>query len=113
LLTGREWLYPVLDTFLRGLPRTYRNIETADGTSISVQITGASGGEWTLVREGDQWRLFEGDDPQAACLVQIDQDLAWRMFTKGVDLEDARRRVRIVGNLELGIKVLELVAIMA
>lgn len=27
LLTSRKWLFPVLDTFMRALPYTYRNIE--------------------------------------------------------------------------------------
>jgi hypothetical protein len=27
ILTGRDFLFPVLDTFLRGLPRAYRGVE--------------------------------------------------------------------------------------
>jgi hypothetical protein len=69
LLTARVWLFPVLDTFVRGLPRTFRNTEAAPGSSISVQITGDAGGEWSLVRAGSGWELFEGRDPQAVCRV--------------------------------------------
>ena len=36
LLTKKEWLFPVLDTFMRGLPHTYRNIDAQDGTSIAI-----------------------------------------------------------------------------
>lgn len=56
LLTERKWLFPVLDTFMRGLPHAYRNMEATDGTSISILITGEAGGEWSLVREG-KWNL--------------------------------------------------------
>jgi hypothetical protein len=45
--------------------------------------------------------------------VQIDQDLAWRLFTKGINREDARRQVQIDGNVALGEQVLEMVSIMA
>jgi len=112
LLLGREWLFPVLDTFMRALPHTYRHLEARDGTSISVQITGAAGGVWTLVRESQVWRLFVGHDPQAACLVQIDQDVAWRLFTKGINRQDAQRQVRTVGDETLGNQVLNMVSLM-
>ena len=113
LLTTRTWLFPALDTFMRGLPRTFRNLKAQNGTSVSVHITGESGGEWSLVRENLHWHLFVGRDPQAICYVQIDQDLAWRLFTKGITREDARRHVQIEGIVALGEHVLEMVSIMA
>jgi uncharacterized protein (TIGR03083 family) len=113
LLTERNWLFPVFDTFIRGLPRTFRNVKAKNGTSVSIQITGEAGGEWSLIIEGFQWKLFAGRDPQATCNVQIDQNLAWRLFTKGVSREDAKRQVLIDGNAALGEQVLELVSIMA
>jgi uncharacterized protein (TIGR03083 family) len=113
VLTGRKWLYPVLDIFLRGLPHAYRALKALDGTSISVLITGPAGGAWALVREDSRWRLFSGSDPDSACRVQIDQDLAWRLFTKGATREDARRQVRITGSTALGEPVLDMVSIIA
>ena len=113
LLTGQVWLSPVLDIFMRGLPRTFRSVEAGNGTSVSVQITGEAGGEWSLVREDLHWHLFAGRDPQAACYVHIDQDLAWRLFTKDASREDALQLVQIDGNTALGEQVLEMVSIMA
>lgn len=113
LLLGREWLFPALDTFMRGMPHAYRYAEAEDGTTISVQITGEAGGVWTLVRENRLWQLFAGRDPQAASFVQIDQDLAWRLFTKGISQADAKRQVQIDGNELLGSQVLNMVSIMA
>lgn len=113
LLTARHWLHPVLDTFIRALPRTFRNAEAAPGASVSVQILGEAGGDWLLVRDGAAWQLFTGQDPRAVCRVQLEQDLAWRLFTKGVDPDSARRQVRIEGDATLGETVLEMVSIMA
>jgi uncharacterized protein (TIGR03083 family) len=113
LLTGRTWLSPVLDTFMRGLPRTFGNMNTEQGTSIQVHISGEAGGNWCLVRERNTWQLFTGRDPRAICKVQIDQDIAWRLFTKGVTPEGVRQQVAIEGNVPLGEKVLEMVSIMA
>jgi uncharacterized protein (TIGR03083 family) len=113
LLTHRRWLFPVLDTFLRGLPHAYRDHEAGIGAAVTVQITGEAGGEWSLVREQGTWRLFAGRDPQATSSVQIDQDLAWRLFTKGVSRKVARRQVQISGDAALGEQVLEMISIMA
>ena len=98
---------------MRGLPRTFRNMKAKNGTSVSVQISGESGGEWSLIRENSDWELFAGRDPQSACCVQLDQDLAWRLFSKGISKEDAKRQVHIIGNTVLGEQVLEMVSIMA
>jgi uncharacterized protein (TIGR03083 family) len=113
LLTGRTWLSPVLDTFMRGLPRTFRNMDARQDTSITVQITGEAGAEWCLVREDSNWQLYLGGNPQAITRVQMDQDLAWRLFTRGVPPQDARRQVQIEGDVRVGEKVLEMVSIMA
>ena len=113
LLTEREWLFPVLDTFMRGLPYAYRSLEARNGSSISVEIAGDAGGEWSLVREDLHWHLFVGRDPQANCRVQIDQDLACRLFTKGVTRDEARRQVQMDGNVKLGEQILNMVSIMA
>jgi uncharacterized protein (TIGR03083 family) len=113
VLIARKWLSPVLDTFMRGLPYTYRHLEAPDGTSISVKITGEAGGVWTLARESNKWRLLVGRDPKAASFVQIDQDLAWRLFTKSVTPKEAQRQVHIDGNKALGDQVLDMVSIMA
>lgn len=113
LLTERVWLFPVLDTFMRGLPRTFRNMKADDGTSVSVRITGEAGGEWCLVKEDFQWKLYVGRAPAATCRVQIDQDLAWRLFTKGLTPGNAKRQIQIDGFSKLGEQVLEMVSIMA
>jgi uncharacterized protein (TIGR03083 family) len=113
LLLSRRWYSTVLDTFLRGLPYTYRSVAAAKGTTVSVRITGEAGGDWTL-RRGDQaWELLVGDDPAAASRVRLDQDMAWRLFSRGVDPDEASPRVRIEGNEDLARPVLHMVSIMA
>jgi len=43
--------------------------------------------------------------------VRIPQELAWRVFTKGIDRDSARAQIEIEGNRDLGEKVLQLTAI--
>ena len=113
LLTDPIWLSPVLEVFMYALPRAFRDEHAEDGTRVSVEIMGEAGGEWTLVRAGAEWQLYKGLDPHAVSSVQLDQDLAWRLFTKGLAREDARQQVRIEGNKALGERVLDMVSIMA
>lgn len=113
LLTTPPWLSPVLDTFIRGLPRTFRNVAAATGTSISVVLTGDAGGTWSLVKGNSGWQLLVGYNPQAVCRVEIGQDIAWRLFTKGIGADLAKQQARIEGNAALGELVFETVSIMA
>ncbi len=113
LLTQRRWLHPVLDTFVRGLPHVYRHVGADDGVIVTVKITGEAGGEWSLLRQGGAWHLYAGGAPLTSARVQIDQDLAWRLFSKGITPELATPRIQIVGDRSLGVAVLEMVSIMA
>ena len=113
LLTSRKWLFPVLDTFLRALPYTYRDIEAEQGTCVVVHIEGMAGGIWSLMRQKGMWQLYSDAQPEATSHVEMNQDLAWRLFTKAITPEVARGRVRLTGDRRLGERILQVVSIMA
>jgi uncharacterized protein (TIGR03083 family) len=112
-LTDRKWLFPVLDIFLRGLPHTYREIQADEGTNAIFIIKGAAGGAWTLKREGAEWKLYTGQSESADCELSLDQDVAWRLLTKGLSREEAEARVKITGDDRLGKPFLGMLAVMA
>jgi len=113
VLDERKYLFPVLDTFLRALPHAYRNLAAASGTCIGFCITGEAGGDWTLQREGSAWRLYAGRASGVAARVSLDQDTAWRLFTKGIRPEKARSGMQLEGDTVLGMPILQMVSIMA
>jgi hypothetical protein len=39
--------------------------------------------------------------------------MAWRLFTKGLDKEEAQVNVTVIGDQPLGLKVLDMVSIIA
>ena len=45
--------------------------------------------------------------------VTIDQGIAWRLFTKGIDKNDALSKSSIDGDETLGLKVFDTVSIIA
>lgn len=111
-ITGREWLNPVLDTFVRALPHNYRVVDAEEGAAVLVVVTGEAGDDWTLLREGGRWTLHAGAATDPAATVTLDADAAWRLFTKGLPREEAERRVEIRGERRLGEPVLGTLAIM-
>lgn len=114
-LTGARYLAPVLDTFVRALPHTFRNVDAPVGSIVSLRITGEGGGTWLLLRKADGWQLFvaDGDDADPSAGVTMEAGVAWRLFTKGVTVEEAAARVEMHGAPRLAKAVLGAVAILA
>lgn len=107
------YLHPVLQTFVHALPHTFREQGASEGTAVTLEVTGEAGGIWTILREGGRWQLYLGapDQPQAS--VELPQDTAWRLFTKGISKETARHKAKLIGEAQLAEKVLETVSIIA
>jgi uncharacterized protein (TIGR03083 family) len=103
--------HPVLDCFLRGLPHLYRDVDAPAGAVILVKISGECGGRWFLSKSPDGWAFTGRAAPEPVARVTIPQDLAWRLFTKGLDPESARAQVEIEGDRNLGERILHLTAI--
>jgi uncharacterized protein (TIGR03083 family) len=106
-----ELYHPVLDCFLRGLPHLYHDVAAPAGTTIDIEIAGDCGGRWFLCNRADAWALINNPPAAIAARVSIPQELAWRLFTKGIDQAAARAGFRMEGNPELAEKVLQLTAI--
>jgi uncharacterized protein (TIGR03083 family) len=103
--------HPVLDCFVRALPHLYRNVEAAVGTIVLLEISGDCGGRWFLLKGLDRWDLATWCSGDVASRVTMPQDLAWRLFTKGIDRVAARQHIAVEGNRDLGEKILHLTAI--
>jgi uncharacterized protein (TIGR03083 family) len=112
-LTQPHYLAPVLDTFVRALPHTYRAVAAGDDTLVALTISGAAGGSWFLQRERGAWQLYRAGERQPDAEVIVDQDVAWRLFTKGISVATASATAIIKGDVSLGRQALELVALIA
>jgi uncharacterized protein (TIGR03083 family) len=115
--TGRPPLYdpyflsPVLDTFVRALPYTFRDSKAPVGTSVRLEITGEAGGVWFVYRAEEAWTLLLDATPEPAANVVLPQDVAWRLFTKGLDREKARSLASINGRADLAAPIFATTAI--
>src|SRR5215467_3854612 len=106
-----ELYHPVLDCFLRGLPFLYRNVDANAGTALLLEISGECGGRWLLSRGSTEWGFVKPVVAEFASRVTIPQELAWRVFTKGIDRDAARRQIEVEGNRDLAEKVFQLTAV--
>jgi len=90
----------------------YRDVEAPVGTVLLVEIAGDCGGRWFLSRGTAKWDFVnEAAAKPPASRAKLPQDLAWRLFTKGVAPERARKWIEVEGDQDLGEKVLHLTSI--
>ena len=108
-----ELYHPVLDTFARGLPHLYRYVEAPRGAVVVLHVSGECGGEWFLSKGSGRWDLVKEPNGGILSRVTIPQELAWRIFTRGIDRNAARASIQIEGDRGVGEKVLHLTAIVA
>ena len=111
-LNARAWLYPALDIFVRALPFTYQKVEAPSGSTVELTIGGSAGGVWTLARSRGGWLLYVGSAARPNTRVTLDQETAWKLFSKSLSAETARD-IRIEGDARLGRPMLGALAVMA
>ncbi|MGW5110106.1 maleylpyruvate isomerase family mycothiol-dependent enzyme [Nocardia sp. NPDC004123] len=103
----------VLVTFLHALPFALRKRIRPSGTALRFEITGPAGDLWTVVSDGEGWDLVSIQLPEPAATVRMDQDTFWRLASRGITVETARRRAQLDGDSELTDAATTLVAIVA
>jgi hypothetical protein len=114
--TGQPPLYdpyflsPVLDTFVRALPHSFRHA-APEGTVVRLEISGDAGSTWFLLRTELRWELTLEYETEPAVDVILPQDTAWRMFTKGVDPETAQTSALIRGDAALASSIFRTVSV--
>jgi uncharacterized protein (TIGR03083 family) len=112
-MTDARYLHPILDTFLRALPHTYRALEAAVDTVVQIRVTGDAGGNWFLQRGSTGWHLYAAVDTAPTTTVTIDQNSAWRILTRGIAPAVAASVLTIDGDEILARPFLNAVSIIA
>jgi uncharacterized protein (TIGR03083 family) len=107
----RELYHPVLDCFTRGLPYAFRDVDAPPGATVQLDIAGDAGGRWLLENNNAGWAFTASLPNPPAARVIIPQEIAWRVFTKGIDRNEALRLSSLEGDRALGERVFHLTAI--
>lgn len=101
-INSREFFYPAIDTFMRGLPHVYRNTEAALGCGIEIHIKGEGGGFWFLEKAETQWQLIKQLKKEPEAKIEMTDDIAWRLFMDSISRDIAVKSIVILGNRVLG-----------
>lgn len=112
-LKEARFFSPILDAFVRAMPYTYREVTAPEGTCVSLCISGDAGGQWTIRQEQKAWVLYAGAQEPLDTKVTIDQEDAWRLFTKGIDPNHVRARSAIAGSEDFSASIFQMVSIIA
>jgi uncharacterized protein (TIGR03083 family) len=107
----RELYFPVLDAFMRALPFHYRGVSRPAGTLAHFQVAGECGGNWYLYRDSDGWQLAAEPVGQTASQTIVPQEIAWKIFTKGISQESAKAQAQVAGDPELGQHLFDMICI--
>jgi hypothetical protein len=96
---------------VRALPYAYRDAVVPSGTCVRLEIAGEAGGVWFVFRDKEAWVLLLDPAAAPATNVVIPQDLAWRLFTKGIDRRKARSLALFDGDSHLAAPIFATTAI--
>lgn len=110
-IMSRELYFPVLDTFMRVLPHTYRQVNAAPESTVAVHVTGVAGGSWFLSWRAENWELSRNPSGQIKTEITVPSEVGWKLFTKGLSEEAARQHLRISGEHALAEPMLHATAI--
>lgn len=112
-LLTRELFYPFIDTFMHGLPYTYRNVPADANTVVTVKVRTEIGGEWHIIKRDTDWQLTKVFNGTANATISISPQCAWKLFSKGISPEQALSEVEISGDQKLGEMALNMISVMA
>jgi hypothetical protein len=104
---------PVIETFLRGLPHTYKDTQAPIGTAVRIAVAPDETFEWFLVKTDTGWEITENFETEPEASITLDADIAWKLFTKAIKPGEALTKANLIGNKELAGVTLNLIAVMA
>jgi uncharacterized protein (TIGR03083 family) len=105
-LPDSRYLGAVIDIAVRGLPHAFREVSAQPGETVVIDISGAGGGQWTLVRSNEIWTLARGEPAAATARARLDDEAAWRLLFNALSEADAERAVQLEGRADLAAPLL-------
>lgn len=80
---------------------------------MALRISGFAGGSWVVERHGDAWLFVGSATRQPQTIVSLDEETAWRGFTRGIGIDEVRANAHITGDQHIGETLLTMISIIA
>ena len=113
VLLSKRLYQPYLETSMRALPHHYRLMNKSPGTLVKFTVEGAFIQTWWLKRGAQDWQLLPFSKVNPSAELTLPAELAWRLFSKGIDRNEAEKAVDFRGDNELALHFLKVLAVMA
>ncbi len=113
ILLAKEFYDPFLQTSMRAFPFHYRDLKGIEGEIILVKVGSENDRTWCILYSSNLWKLISQPEVHPICEVKIPDQIAWRIFTKGISKAEAKSQISISGKQEYGGKILEMLTVMA
>lgn len=108
----KDFFQPVIQTFMQALPHAYRHTSAQEKTGIEVVVNSEAGGTWLIEFSELSWR-FTNALANRDCRIELDPDTAWKLFTKGISPQEAKKKIQITGSPELSSPIFSMLGVMA
>jgi hypothetical protein len=105
LLLGIDYYLPFLNYCMRSLPSHLAMYCSENKQIISIEIVAETKLIWQLMWNKQCW-VFTENQVHADTHIYIDQNIAWILFSGGIDIHEASQYWQVIGNQELGRRVL-------
>jgi uncharacterized protein (TIGR03083 family) len=110
-ILDRDLYLPFLEISMLALPYHYKSKSAAAGTVVKIDVVGDAGGSWSIIKGDLTWE-FTSASAEANTQVYIDQNIAWMLLSKGIDIFEAEQYWQVSGDYELGFHALKMTAFM-
>jgi uncharacterized protein (TIGR03083 family) len=105
-LSDPQYLRAVLDVAVRGLPHAFRQVSAERGQTLVIEVSGASGGVWTLTHEETGWAIQAGEPSMATARVKLRDNDVWKLLFNALPPGEAANLITIDGRTELATPLL-------
>jgi uncharacterized protein (TIGR03083 family) len=107
-----RWLRAVLDIAMHALPAAYSREPDTSGGTLVLNVTGPSGGTWTLHKIDGTWDCQEGARqperrPSATTIVTFSDQTAWRLLFNALPSSDLGALVEVDGDRALALPLFQ------
>jgi len=100
-LKDPRYLRAVIEIAIRGLPHAFGDVQAPPGQAVLIDVSGSSGGKWTLSREAGGWTIRAGAPPLATTRVHLPDTTAWKLLFNALAHDEAVRTIQVEGQREL------------
>ncbi len=100
LLDEEGLLKTVIGTVMRAFPHAFRALRVDDGMTVGVSV--AELGDWTVQREHGAWRLYKGADDGANVGLSVPRESAVPLFSRGLTADEITHAVTVQGDSNIG-----------